>query len=684
MDLSSFKKFVDANNTAPASGASKYTEELLVQIRACFTPKESDIAHADIKNIINDLGLRYLCEQTSSDPYLGVAEALFQALREQGISAGETTNWERAIELAAMYSSGVACMPPAQVWRSNVRVNSLSVAINALRKLGYNIGLPAAGGVDVPEFETKRLAADIERQAASLGHALAQSAAECIKNEFSAFSGRFKVGRQGQTIQLDAKPDRPFSYLYQLGLRYFELPISAPIPAATFTQLVDLVTWATALLDLSVETFDLMFARNEGVLRVMRKSLIYDSVFLLTQAKPAHAREYLEWMMSRDQLASLKDKQGRTSSQILAVAKMLLWVGPRAGVPAYATPYTQDFIRIPVIDAARVANLDHNPAADLLREVFAHQTGANQALTFPPDDKAIDAAFRPLLMHNNGMFFMQPAPMAARATVNAALQWCRENSPKKGNFDDKVLGPLFEIFVREKLVQHGVNVLHGDYKEGRSEGQCDAVVEAEKAVIFFELKSKMLQRNSRAGDDVAALADLAQAVVRPQAQALERHAFLREHGAMTLVLKDVSTNTITLGQREVLKLSITRGDLGSLHDRAFLPRFLQTGCVSEFATVDPTRQADLDSLHEWFRKLKSAATRAGESIFDAHPFSTSWSLSVFHLLLLLEHTHDNESFSQELQRTRRVITPLMDFYAEYEYMLLVLDKYRKQQEQQTA
>lgn len=682
MDLSSFKKFVDASTTAPTSGASKHCEALLGQILACFTPKESDMARADIKNIINDLGLRYLCEQTPADPYLGVAEALSQALRERGISAGETSNWERAIELAAMYSSGTAHMPPEQVWRSNVRVNSLSVAINALRKLGYNIGLPATGGVDVPELETKRLAADIERQAASLGHALAQSAAECIKNEYSAFSGRFKVGRQGQTIRLDAKPDRPFAYLYQLGLRYFELPPSAPIPAATFTHLVDLVTWATALLGLSVGTFELMFARNEGVIRVMKKSLIYDSVFLLTQAKPAHACEYLEWMMSRDQLANLKDKQGRTSSQILAVAKMLLRVGQRACAPAYVQPYPHDFIRIPVKDAAIVANLGPNPAADLLREVFAHQTGANQALTFPPDDNAIDAAFRPLLMHN-GMFFMQPAPMAARATVNAALQWCRENSPKKGNFDDKVLGPLFEIFIREKLAQHGVNVLHGDYKEGQSKGECDAVVEAEKAVIFFELKSKMLRRQSRAGDDVAALADLAQAVVRPQAQAMQRHAFLREHGAMTLVQEDHSTKTITLGRREVLKLSITRGDLGSLHDRAFLPRFLQTGCVSEFATVDPTRQAEFKSLHEWFRKLKAAAARAGESIFDVHPFSTSWSLSVFHLLLLLEHTHDNESFSQELQRARRVMTPLMDFYAEYEYMLLVLDKYRKQQEQQT-
>jgi Holliday junction resolvase-like predicted endonuclease len=683
VDLSSFKKFVDANITELASEVSKYTEALLGQIRACFTPKESNIARADIKNILDDLGLRYLCELTPYDPYFGVAEVLHQTLREQGTSDGETSNWERAIELAVMYSSGVACMPPEQVWRSNVRVSSLSVAINGLRGLRYNIGLPDVGGVDVPESETKRLAADIERQAASLGHTLAQSAAECIKNEYSAFSGRFKVGRQGQTVRLDAKPDRPFSYLYQLGLRYFELPPSAPFPAATFAQLVDLVTWATALLDLSVGTFELMFTRNEGVLRVMQKLLIYDSVFLLTQAKPAHACEYLEWMMSRYQLANLKDKQGRTSSHILAVAKRLLWVGQQAGVPTYVPPYPQDFIQIPVIDAAYVANLDPNPAQALLREVFAHQQGANQALTFPPDDKAVDAAFRPLLMHN-GMFFMQPAPMAARATVNAALQWCRENSPMKGNFDDKVLGSLFEIFVRDKLAQHGVNVLHGDYKEGQSKGECDAVVEAKNAVIFFELKSKMLRRQSRAGDDVSALADLAQAVVRPQAQALERHAFLRKHGAMTLVLEDASKNTITLGQREVLKLSITRGDLGSLHDRAFLPRFLQTGCVSEFATVDPMRQDELKSLHEWFRKLKAAAALAGESIFDAHAFSTSWSLSVFHLLLLLEHTYDNESFSQELQRTRRVMTPLMDFYAEYEYMLLVLDKHRKLQEQQTA
>lgn len=678
MDLNSFKTLVDKHPVSSSPETSLYDDIVLfAQIRACFPIKESNQARSDIGQIIDDLGLRYMCEQATVDPYLGVAETIRQALREHSNTTEETSNWAHAVELAAIYAANSTRMPSELAWRSNTRVNCLSVAINELRKLGYDIALPASGGMDVSESETKRLAQDIERKAASLGHTLALSASGAMAGTYSAVTGRFNVGRNGQTVQIDAKPTRPFAYLYQLGLRYFALSPSALFPEVTLHQLVDLVTWATTLLDVSVGAFELMFARNTDMVRIMQKSVVYDSVFLLTQAKPTHASEYLKWMMSREPLVSLKDKRGRTSAQILSTAAMLL----RACERACAQAVPDHFISVPVQSTAYATNLDLESAADLLREVFTHKTGANQTLTFPPDDSAVDAAFRPLLV-NNGIFFMQPAPMAARAIVNAALQWCRENW-LKGNFDEKAVGPLFEDFVREKLTQHGVPVLHGNYKAGRSEGQCDAIVETEASVIVFELKSKMLRRQSRSGDDVAAMADLAQALVRPQAQAMERHAVLGENGTMTLT-HGTSTATITLGSREVFKLSITRGDLGSLHDRPFLQPFLRTGCIAEFITVNPKRQREFDSLHEWFRKLKAAAIRAREPIFDTpFPFSTSWSLSVFHLLLLLERTSDNESFARELQRTRRMMTPLRDFYWEYEYALK-LDQFREQEDQQTA
>ncbi|PHP87295.1 hypothetical protein CFB52_022910 [Burkholderia sp. AU18528] len=442
-------------------------------------------------------------------------------------------------------------------------------------------------------------------------------------------------------------------------------------------ELVDLVTWATAMLDLSVGTFELAFARNVDMVRIMQKSIVYDATFLLTQAKPAHAREYLEWTISQKPLAELKDEHGTTSAQILAAARVIL----RACERACADGVTQEFVRVPPESIAFATNLDLTPAANLLLNVFTHVSGANQSLTFPPEDNAVDAAFHPLLL-NNGTFFMQIPPLAARATVNAALQWCRKNW-KKGSFDEKVVGPLFEDFVRVKLEQHGVSVLHGEYQANGSKGECDAVVETANHVIVFELKSKMLRRQARSGDDVAALSDLGQAVVRPQAQAMERHAVLLEQGTITLN-QGTSAAPLTLGSREVLKLSITRGDLGSLHDRPFLQKFLFAGCVNQFIAINSKRQKEFDALHDWFRKLKDAASRAKESVFDTpFPFSTSWSLSVFQLLLILERTSSNEDFAKELQRTRRMMTPLRDFYSEYEYAL-ELDAYTSRNDRQTA
>jgi hypothetical protein len=172
VDLKTFKTLVDAHSGSLSPEANNQDNASLTQIMACFTLKESDQARSDIGHIIDDLGLRYMCEQATVDPYLGIAETILQALRERENPAAARSNWELAVELAAIHSANATYLRSEQTWMSNTRVNSLSLAINQLRKLGYGIGLPASGGVDVPEAETKRLAHDIEGKAASLGEAL--------------------------------------------------------------------------------------------------------------------------------------------------------------------------------------------------------------------------------------------------------------------------------------------------------------------------------------------------------------------------------------------------------------------------------------------------------------------------------------------------------------------------------
>ncbi|SFV03574.1 hypothetical protein SAMN05216350_1174 [Polaromonas sp. YR568] len=669
MDFSTFKALVDLNQ-GQVQGQGQIpqhtSDELLSLILACFTARQSDQARLMVRDFIVDVGLRHLCDQAPAEPYLGVAEALQAALRERGCSQQEDSDWERAIQLASLYALLYPSpVPVSQKLEMNTRVNVLATSVLGLRGRGYTVTLPDTGGVDA-DSEIARIAADIDKLSASLGSALADSAVGAMVRSYSEVAGRFAIGRPGQTVQLGAKPDVTLAYLYQLGLRYFDKEPSALNPQMALRQLQDLLTWASALHDLTLGTLELIHARPNDIIGIIQKSVMYDAVFLVTQVKPAHAREYLLWLMSQDELARLKDAQGRTAAQVLAVALMLLSQCERVAPDAF-TP-------IDVLEAAYACGLDRDEAARLLQDIFMHAKGANQELSYPPKDTHVDAAFRPLL-GAGGRLWMQPPPMAARAIVNAALKWCEG---KNKNFDDKVLGPLFESFVREKLKEHGVNVIHGDYNEaGSQSSECDALVETNDAIMILELKTKMLTRRGRGADGVVTLADLSQAIVRPQAQAMERHAVLQERGSMTLRSKDgKSVTKVQLGPREVLRVSITRGDLGSLHDRAFLQHFLRAGCVSTFQATDPKRQADLDDFHKYFKKFDAAALRAGErDLSKVFPFERSWSLSVFQLLLLLERTTDSESFSRELQRNRRVFTPMRDFYTEYEFALQ-LSQYR--------
>src|SRR5690606_39514482 len=98
-------------------------------------------------------------------------------------------------------------------------------------------------------------------------------------------------------------------------------------------------------------------------------------------------------------LADLKDVKGRTTHQVLSVALMLLRACERE--------FPHAFPEIPVMHAAYASNLDPELAAALLRDVFTHKNGANQSLTFPPKDNAVDAAFRPLLAFED-KFIAQP------------------------------------------------------------------------------------------------------------------------------------------------------------------------------------------------------------------------------------------------------------------------------------
>ena len=119
---------------------------------------------------------------------------------------------------------------------------------------------------------------------------------------------------------------------------------------------------------------------------------------------------------------------------------------------------------------------------------------------------------------------------------------------------------------------------YGSYSDCTVEGKCNAVVQSDTAVIFLEVKGKVLNRVSRAGDDVKAVANMTDSMVRPQAQAMARSAFLQQHRSTEFTAPS-GTSQIELAGREVFKISVARGELWSLHDKPFLQHFLRAGCL---------------------------------------------------------------------------------------------------------
>lgn len=456
----------------------------------------------------------------------------------------------------------------------------------------------------------------------------------------------------------------PLAYLYHLGLRYAHVSETTDDPCATIKHLEALVTASVGLLDVHIAPLQMLLSKPHEVIEIAEKSAIYDSVFLLAQAKVAHVKEFVAWLLAREPIALMSDRSGITAGNVKAITDVLFDICGECPVGKFAG-VTAGLL-------ASRSGLSAKLVDQVLQVIFIHNNIPNKSISFPPRDLDIDAAFRPMF-HLDGICVMQPPPLAARAILNATLQWCRDNWKDK-HFDDAALGELLEVFCREQMQSHGMVVMHGHYSEGSGEpSQCDAVIESEKHIAFFELKSKLMSRAGRSGQTISMLKDLSQALVKPLAQAMERQAVLIENKSITLDDGSGSLVTIEGGGREVLMVSVTRGELSSMHDRPFIGKFLFAGygytfSAHDFATKKELK--DIGELNKQFAKFRSAVMRAnGYTPGENHPFSSCWSISIFQLMLMLERTRDNVSFFTELVRGRYMVTPHRDFYVEYEFLV---------------
>jgi hypothetical protein len=667
MNLGEFKALTDKCLATNPIGPVKHQSFFLRDIWSCFSPELRADSLVAVRRILNELHVRFLCDDQVLLPYHDIAAVLQSALnntwqQSESLSQGWSDAVALAVECARHY-------PPPAAHNIETYVQSraklLSTSILAMRRLGYNVCVDAGGVARVDEAERKRIELDLDMAAHRIGgRHLLDIFFSANKRKYSHVTDRFNLGRNGRNPSDIDKPHVPWAYHYQIAMKFLQTGGENDVDQAEAMRFGALITYGTAILDLDDCMPGLLFAQTREVLDITRKSLQFDLNYCLTQASVRHVQQLLVWFFNRSPYADLVCANGFTAAQVMKCASYILQAEPNAHAR---------IIRIWPSLVGRELEMNTTEVERLLRLVFAHKTGdVNRKLGYPCLETHVDSPFKPLVnvtgtAVNGNAFDRLPRSLSARATWNAVLQWAGSAWTGKADFST-ALGSSLEQFIRDNFSERGIKTHHGDYEVDGDKSECDMVIQTDEYIVFFELKGKQLTRKARSNNTIAALADLAIAVVHPLAQAMTRHAHLLKHGTLALQ-SNTGVSCIELGNRQVLKVSVCRGELLSLHDRPFLQHFLSAGCDGLIGKQSDKDEMSLIELRKHFAKFSHSAKLTNE--FEYKPpirFNNCWSLSIFQILLMLDNAKSADDFVRKLLRTQRILSAERDLYSLHELL----------------
>jgi hypothetical protein len=118
--------------------------------------------------------------------------------------------------------------------------------------------------------------------------------------------------------------------------------------------------------------------------------------------------------------------------------------------------------------------------------------------------------------------------------------WCAPNyfealsSPLRQKFKsqkkdlDNELGRQLELYLQKKFTGQSISFVTGNYEVDGIHGECDFLIETQKAIVLIEFKKKVLTRKSKSGNDIHILLDLSDSILSAQLQAGRTEIIFRE------------------------------------------------------------------------------------------------------------------------------------------------------------
>ena len=658
--------------TVEGFGRSQVEDKLYQNIREAIhlhsEGKSDKVSKTAFLKLQSDLIYRYILFNENPVEYLKVLRVIQDSCRQNGdyfLPFSNTKQWEKAIINAKNYnafSPSTFSIKLENLRRDYPKDFDIATSVKQLVEKGCKVEIKDSDIHIVSGLEA--VIEEINEKVKTMGGIVLIKSLFNHLNQHKKYSSRFEryfITREASAISFEQRPQIPYGFLLNLSLKYPHETPKVKNLQSILDEIVDLaITISNSFGVQHYNFWEFHFQTGETITQFFTDIVLWDTMFAIPQCRPSSALDICDNLFSFISDSDFNSALGFTRNDFILVS---------AEINKLVTNnHTPTVVYLSALSKS-LKHIDKSKIQTIL-DLLSHQSNVNEKYLLPTDYISIDFWKKPLMKLGATKFLLMNASWCAPNYFESIATPIRANFKLHGRNLDNDLGRQLEIYLQKKLITKGITFKTGNYDVDGLHGECDLLIESEKAIILIEFKKKVLTGKAKSGVDINLLLDLSESILDAQIQAGRTEIILREKESITLTEKNGSTQTVNLNDRQIERVALTQLEFGGFHDRSIFKHFLTALLTHSYGTYS----TDSKTI-EKFEKLKVKQAKWVEQYnklcvidtdYPKHPFFDCWFMSLPQLLEVISLSSDGNTFYEILRKTKHVSLNTLDWYREFD------------------
>lgn len=657
-------------DTTNGYGGSQISDKLYQIIRDAIhlnNEDEDKISRSAFFKLQTELIYRYILFDENPIEYLKVLQVIRDSCRQNGNYLSSFSNkedWEKAIVSAKNYNTFSPSTFPLQLGslrQDYPRDFDIATSVKLLVGKGCSVEIADSNIHIISGLEL--VVQEIEEKVKTIGGVVVMKSLFNHLSTNSKYSSEFEryfFVREASGLSSNQSPQIPYGFLLNLALKYPYESQGVKHPQKWLDEILHLsINVSNGAYGVQQYSFwEFHFQSAETIVEFYVDIVLWDTMFAVSQCRPSFALDICDNLFSFISEDDFKNALGFTRAEFIIVSAQLDKLITNIHSPTI------------VYHSALCKILKHidKKVIQMVLDLLSHQSQVNKNYNLPSDYISIDFWKKPLIKLGPTKFFLVNQSWSAPNFFEAVTTPLRSYFKSHNKNLDNELGKQLELYLQSKMMAKGISFITGDYEVDGLHGECDFMIESDKAIILIEFKKKVLTGKAKSGVDIDLIIDLSESILNAQIQAGRTEIILREKGEITLK-NAVRTQTIYLKGRSIERVALTQLEFGGLHDRAIFKHFLVTLLTHSFNTHSKDSK-----IVERFNKLNDKQQQWAEQYnklceidtnYHKNPFFDCWFMSLPQLLEIINLSTGNNSFYDNFRKSKHISLSTLDWYYEF-------------------